>query len=126
MTVHASFTTVHSPTMCRATHKSDVFSYSECKIVKFFRSFTSGPHWGQLTTPSNPQPPTHRSQQWFFSLLHSSKNWHPPNVVLFKFTTPETMQTPKKSSLTISMQYFSLAATYCQGSFSAPFKFVCE
>ena len=32
-------------------HKSDVFSYSESKIVKVFQGFAPGPHWGGLTGP---------------------------------------------------------------------------
>ena len=27
------------------SHESDIFSYFECKVAKFFRSFVPGPHW---------------------------------------------------------------------------------
>ena len=46
MTVHALSHNVQS-------HKSDVLSYSACKIVK--KIFATGPHWEGLTTP--PQTP---------------------------------------------------------------------
>ena len=38
------------------SHEGDVSSYSECKIVKIFRGFALGPHWGGLTaTPQTSQ-----------------------------------------------------------------------
>ena len=82
MTVHASFTTVHSPTMCRATHKSDVFSYSECKIVKFFRSFTLDPTGDGLQHPPTPNPQI-------------------PTMVFLLATLVKKLAPPKRSALQI-------------------------
>ena len=49
---------------------------------------------------------------------------HFVDAVFFKFTSPKITQLSDKYSLTINIQYFSLAAAYFQDSFSAPFKFI--
>ena len=38
------------------SHKSDVLSYSECKIVTIFWSFAPGTHWEGLPAPPSPPP----------------------------------------------------------------------
>ena len=73
------------------SHKSDVLSYSECKIVTIFWSFAPGTHWEGLPAP--PLPPDSPAAQRFFSLLRSSKNRHPQKIAGYSTDQAQTSDT---------------------------------
>ena len=57
------------------SHKSNVLSYSECKIANIFQGFTPERHWGRLTVP-----PRLTNCTTFFSSLSLLKNRHPQKI----------------------------------------------
>ena len=51
------------------SHESDIFSYFECKIAKFFRGFVPGSHWRERGRDRDREGERQRV-----------KSQHPPNI----------------------------------------------
>ena len=72
------------------SHKSDVLSYSECKIVTIFWSFAPGTHWEGLPAPPPPQTPQlHNS----FSPCYARQKTGTPKKLLDTALTRLKLQT---------------------------------